>query len=61
MTRYRVYVPSTVTYITEVEADSPDEAIDAVEPGPGLCHYCAKSYDLALDPDWDNATAEEVP
>ena len=50
-----------MTYITEVGADSPDEAIDAVEPGPGLCHYCAKSYDLALDPDWDNATAEEVP
>ena len=43
MTRYRVFVPSTVTYITEVEADSPDEAIDVVEPGPGLCHYCAKS------------------
>ena len=61
MTRYRVFVPSTVTYITEVEADSPDEAIDVVGPGPGLCYYCAKSYYLDLDPDWDNATAEEVP
>ena len=29
MTRYRIFVPSTVTYITEVEADSPDEADDA--------------------------------
>jgi hypothetical protein len=41
--RYLVTLNTDLTFTTEVEADSEDEAYEAArEEAPGLCHQCAQ-------------------
>lgn len=60
MTRYTVRIPYPAELIVRgVEANDSEDAIDAAADNvPGLCATCSQHYDLALDADWGNATAE---
>jgi hypothetical protein len=58
MARYRVYLRTTASTTIEVEADTPDEAVDAAygEPMPRLCAHCSgwgTGQNLELNDAWE--------
>jgi hypothetical protein len=66
MTTYRISWSTWANTVTEVEADTVEEAISAAydeELPRTLCHHCA--HDLDLGDEWDPTSAyaddEEVP
>lgn len=44
MSRYRVFLTATASYVVEVEAGNETDAMDKaeLEGAPGLCHQCAR-------------------
>jgi hypothetical protein len=57
--RYRVPLQTTATAIITVEADNPDEAVEAaLDQTPDLCAYCSgyndQDYTFSLDDLWEN-------
>ena len=67
MTKYQVNLEATVGFCITVEADSPDDAVEAAfEQTPSLCAQCSgwgRNYELDLS-EWDvprNSDGSEAP
>lgn len=63
MAKYQVTLYKTISYVTDVEADNPEAAVEeAVQESPGMCHQCkgyGKKWEVNDDAEWE--TAEERP